>query len=220
MSNGSETEFVVRQCREGEPKALGWLRLTHQEPLRNILLARGATLTEVDDLLADLWADCVVGTDDKPALLDKFKGRCSLRGWLATVLTNRWIDLKRKEQRRAELPSDGELPIDGDTALTEAHSNNDDSLLELLHRSIEGAFARAPAQAIVILRLVHEHGLTQREVCRMAGWSEAKVSRLMSEAMAQIRADALKAIKTLDPWLELSWDDLEAMCEIYQSGFY
>jgi len=220
MRKGPDTEFVVRQCRQGEPNALGWLRLTHHEALRSILLARGASLTEAEDLLADLWADCVPGSEDKPPLLDKFNGRCSLRGWLATVLTNRWIDLKRKEHRRAQLPVNGESSADEEMSEAELPRTRDDSLLELLYRSIGEAFARSPAQALVVLRLVHEYGLTQREICRMADWSEAKVSRLLSEAMAQIRKDALRSLKTRDPWLELSWEDLEAMCEIYQKGFF
>ena len=70
------------------------------------------------------------------------------------------------------------------------------------------------------LRVLCEQGLTQREICRMAGWSESKVSRLLSETMAQIQEDALRALKASDPWLELSWDDLVAMCEVYQNGFF
>jgi RNA polymerase sigma factor (sigma-70 family) len=136
------------------------------------------------------------------------------------VLTNRWIDLKRKEQRRAVLPANGEPAAEEEMAAEESPPARDDSLLELLYRSIGEAFARSPAPALVVLRLVHEYGLTQREICHMADWSEAKVSRLLSEAMAQIRKDALRSLKARDPWLELSWEDLEAMCEIYQRGFF
>src|SRR5262245_34215844 len=48
----------VVQCREGDPQALADLRAQYHASLGNILRARGASPTEVDDLLADLWADC------------------------------------------------------------------------------------------------------------------------------------------------------------------
>jgi len=220
MSDGSETKFIFRQCCRGEPEALVQLRQRQHEQLRNILRARGATVTEAEDLLADLWADCVPVADDQPTLLDKFNGRCSLQGWLATVLTNRWIDLKRKERRKEELPADGEGLGGEGLEPACAPLARDDTLLELLHRSIREAFARTSAPALLVLRLVHEQGLTQREVCRMAGWSETKMSRMLSETMAQIQKDALRALKASDPWLELSWEDLVAMCEVYQNGFF
>ena len=46
------------------------------------------------------------------------------------------------------------------------------------------------------------------------------MSRMLSETMAQIQKDALRALKASDPWLELSWEDLVAMCEVYQNGFF
>src|SRR5438445_2247019 len=91
--------LLAQQCQQGEPDALAELRERYHPVLARFLLARGASGTEMEDLLADLWADCVPGDDDRPSLLEKFSGRCSLRSWLATVSTNRLIDLKRKQKR-------------------------------------------------------------------------------------------------------------------------
>src|SRR5262245_37888570 len=99
----SDALLPVLQCREGDPQALASLREQHHASLANILRARGASPTEVEDLLADLWADCVPGQANRPSLLEKFSGKCTLQGWLATVATNRWFDLKRKQARRIEL---------------------------------------------------------------------------------------------------------------------
>src|ERR1041385_9176941 len=89
----------VARCRQGDPDALAEVREKCQGPLLGILLSRGADRTEAEDLLADLWADCVPGNDDRPSILEKFSGKCTLQGWLATVATNRWVDRKRKQSR-------------------------------------------------------------------------------------------------------------------------
>jgi RNA polymerase sigma factor (sigma-70 family) len=211
----------VLRSQQGDAEALAGLRLKHHPALVNILLARGASRTETEDLLADLWADCVPGSDDRPSLLEKFSGKCSLQGWLATVATNRWIDFKRRHSRRVEISSaPGESEEDAFERLpADASAYQEDTLVELLRESLRAAFARCPAEAMVLLRLVYLHGVTQREVVRMFGWSEAKVSRLLSRAMEQIETDTLGELKKRDAWLELTWQDFLDLCQTHQIGF-
>src|SRR5256885_5202 len=95
-SDPVEESLLLKKCQQGESDALGRLRTQYHPAVLNILRARGASATEAEDLLADLWGDCVPGVDDRPSLLDKYSGKCALQNWLATVATHRWIDLKRK----------------------------------------------------------------------------------------------------------------------------
>src|SRR5438477_1621141 len=97
----------VSKCRQGDVEALAGLRERCHGSLLGILLARGADRTEAEDLLADLWADCVPGHDDRPSILEKFSGKCTVQGWLATVATNRWVDRKRKQSRHVDAGVDG-----------------------------------------------------------------------------------------------------------------
>jgi RNA polymerase sigma factor (sigma-70 family) len=184
-----------------------------------MLLARGASPTEAEDILADLWADCVPGADERPSLLEKFSARCSLQNWLATVATNRWLDFKRRQARLIEVDS----PQSGTEKLeslgTSILALREDSLIELLRDSLEAGFAHCSPSAMVLLRLVYLHGVTQREVVRMLGWSGSKVSRYLSQAMGQIEQDTLKEARKRDPWLELSWQDFMDLCETHQIGF-
>jgi RNA polymerase sigma factor (sigma-70 family) len=210
----------VLKCQHGDSESLAQLRGRHNPTLRQILCARGATPTEADDLLADLWADCVPGEDDRPSLLQKFNGKCSLQGWLATVATRRWIDLKRRQTRRVDIPP----PIDGSTNFFErvpdsGASGRDDILVSLLRESLKSAFALCPAQSLLMLRLVYVHGLTQREVMRMWGWTESKVSRALSQAMRDIETNTLQHLKQADRWLELTWQDFTDLCETHQLSF-
>jgi RNA polymerase sigma factor (sigma-70 family) len=212
----------VQKCQQGDPNALAWLREKCHSALTNILLARGANRTEAEDTLADMWSDCVPGRPDRPALLEKYSGKCNIQGWLATVATNRWIDRKRRDSKQVDLPPlDPEKPEESslDHLPAAASTMKEEALVELLRTSLQSAFASCPAELMVLLRLVYIHGLSQREVVRMLGWHESKVSRALSQAMRQIQTDTLQELKKRDPLLELTWQDFVDLCETQQIGF-
>ena len=221
LDDPSDERTPVHRCQQGDPAALAELREKHQPSLTNILRARGATVDETEELLADLWGDCVPKDNDQTALLDKFSGKCSVQAWLATVATRRWIDLKRKQARHGEtsLPArDGECdPIENLPAAGVAIQ--EDTLVELLRESLRAAFAACSPMDLLMLRLVYLHGLSQRELMRMWGWSESKVSRELSHAMERIEQTTLQNLKQKDSWLDLTWQDFVDLCETHRVGF-
>jgi RNA polymerase sigma factor (sigma-70 family) len=212
-SNRHESE-QVRQAQQGDPEALAELRLHSHARLVHILLARGANPNEAEDILADLWSECVPGAGGKPSLLAKFGGRHSLLGWLARVASNRWVDLKRRGARHTGGEESQLEDLPG--CPTELQ---DDNLLTMLRESLRTAFANCPGQAMILLRLVYVHGLTQREVGRMVGWSESKISRAFSQAMEQIKTQTLRDLRRRDPGLELSWEDFLGLCDEEKTDF-
>lgn len=211
----------VSKCRQGDVDALAELRERCHGPLLGILLTRGATRTEAEDLLADVWADCVPGQNDRPSILEKFSGKCTLQGWLATVATNRWIDLKRKQNRLVYPENNSSNSNENDyvARLEAAPYASEDTLIALLRDCLKSAFARCEPEARVLLRLVYLHELSQREIVQMLGWSESKVSRFLSRAMKEIETHTLAEVKKRDSWLELSWQDFVELCETHQIGF-
>jgi RNA polymerase sigma factor (sigma-70 family) len=215
-----DERLLVQKCAEGDPTALARVREQFHTTLFNILLSRGASRTETEDLLADLWVDCVPGDSERPSLLEKFSGRCSLQGWLATVATRRWIDLKRKVARRMDLNQTADSSEDAIERLPASPlEGTEDSLVQLLRESLQAAFAICPPESMVLLRLVYLHGLTQRELVRLLRWNESKMSRVLSEAMSQIERNTLRELKKRDPLLELNWQDFLDLCETEQVGF-
>jgi RNA polymerase sigma factor (sigma-70 family) len=213
---------LLEQCQQGDPEALAELRDRHHRALENILVARGASPAEAEEALAEIWARCVAGGEESPSLLEKFNGNCRLLSWLARVVTNRWLDHKRKDRFR------GEPPITPDAGSrteffyripAELQGEPDAAIVALLRDSLRAAFARCAPDALVLLRLVYLHDVSQREVMRMLGWSESKVSRTLSRAMDEIRTEALRQLKAREPLLTLTWQDLQDLCETEQKGF-
>ncbi len=217
--NSDDENHRVHRCLQGNPAALAELREAHHPSLVNILRARGASRDETEELLADLWGDCVPTNGEQPSLLDKFSGKCPVLGWLATVATRRWIDLKRKQTRRGENvpPENNHAAIE--TFPAAALPASEDVLVDLLRDSLQTAFAACPGADLLMLRLVYLHGLSQREIMRMWNWSESKVSRKLSQAMEHIGQDTLLNLKRRDPWLDLTWQDFVDLCETHRVGF-
>jgi RNA polymerase sigma factor (sigma-70 family) len=217
-----QLRLEVPERLQGDPSLLPRLREEYHSFLLNTLIARGASATEAEELLADLWGDCVGQSEDRPSLLEKFSGKCPLRSWLTTVATHRLVDLKRRQKHRGELSrTDGEDkerdPFEQLPASPAARSEA--GLVALLKDSLQAAFANSPAAALLMLRLVYLNGLSQREVGRMWGWHESKVSRSLTQAMEEIETITLRELKRRDPWLELAWQDFLELCESHQIGF-
>jgi RNA polymerase sigma factor (sigma-70 family) len=209
----------VNRCLKGDSAALARLRDHCHPSLLNILLSRGASRTETEDLLADLWFDCVPGADDKPSLLEKFNGKSRLLGWLSTVAIRRWIDMKRRQARTVSRDDSDEEGGPGEMEPARDRLHGEDALIELLRSSLQHAFTNCSTEVTVLLRLRYIHNLSQRELVRMLGWHESKISRLLSSSMEDIQAVTLAEIKRRDPWLRLTWEDLLDLCDNLGTGF-
>ena len=180
--------------------------------IAKILSARGASPTEAGDLTRNLLSDCVAGGE---ALLRRYNGRCSLQSWLATCGTRRFIDYKRHESKKTDLPGNP----DDDTAdpfqsvVAPDASQSEASLTALLRKALEAAFTACPAESRFMLRLVYLQGLTQREIGRMWNHHESKVSRRLTRDMETIRTTTLAKVREIDPFLRLTWEDFLELCE-------
>ena len=189
------------------------LRSRYHGRLVAVLCARGASATEAEDLVADLWSDCFAAPPNRQTLLSKYQGRCALESWLLTVATHRLIDLKRRQSFRVEVPASDRSSDDFFDRRPQPESvPREESLLRLLRAAIRNAFSRRDSESVLMLKLVHLHQLTQREIARMWGWHESKVSRALEVARESIARDILVELKRTDPWLELRWEDFLDLC--------
>ena len=197
------------------------LRGRYHNRVVSLLCARGASATEAEDLVADLWSDCFQAPAGRPTLLAKYQGRCALESWLMTVATNRLVDLKRRQKFRVEVSSSESAPDAFFDRQTQPEASaTEDSLLRLLRDAIQQAFSKRAPESILMLKLVHLHQVTQREIARMWGWHESKVSRTLEQSKKEIAGEILVQLKKVDPWLELRWDDFLELCAGSADGLF
>ncbi len=201
---------LVERALAGDDAAIRDLRDQHNGRLKARLLRRGASETDAQEILVDLWADCVMG---------KFRrwqpqAGSSLIGWLSSVATNRLIDHFRKQKFHADPVSvdGGEEDALSRVRAADAPAPRDAELSRLLRSSLAYALQQCDQTGLFMLKLVHLQGLTGREIARMWGWHESKVSRTVSHTEEQIREWTLAEVRRREPALELVWEDLLELC--------
>jgi len=203
----------VQQVLSGDDRAAAELRSRYHGKLVGVLRSRGANQTESEDLVADLWTDCFAAPANRQTLLTKYQGRCALESWLLTVGTNRLIDLKRRQNFRVEVASSEQSTEDFfDRTPQVEKPSSEKQLVQLLRVAIQRAFASQDPETVLMLKLVHLHQLTQREIARMWGWHESKVSRALELTRQTVGRLILAELKKIDPWLELRWEDFVELC--------
>lgn len=201
---------LAQRCLEGDEQALQHYRDTIAPRLSASLISAGASASEAEEIAGSLWADCVCGGKACPPRLTRYRGQCSLLGWLKSVAINQLIDLKRRSTRWQRISDElrhEDAPTRSGSAIL-----SDPPLIDLLKSAVTRSLAACPSQPLVMLQLRHVNGLTQRELAAIWGWHESKVSRLLADTIADIAREVAREVKKTDPWLTLSWDDFLELC--------
>ena len=200
---------LVQQCLEGSEEAINELKKSLTPFLTKVLASYGASKDEIDDILAQLWGDCLTGS--RP-LFHVFNGKSALKSWLTAISVNRWISLKRREAQHARAVQ--HLAIDAESSQQNGKSASqaDTAIIEILGPALRRAFAACDVEELILLQLVHVYGVTQREIASLWKWHESRVSRHIKRAEEKIAELTLQAVKETDPYLELRWNDFVELC--------
>lgn len=217
----AEDVALVQKALAGDEETARVFESEYRPTLERVLMARGVARGDAEDLVADIIAECF-GAGRKGALevrlLEKYEGRSSLSTWLIRITWNRWLDLKRRDKFRGELPryeDDEARGTDGFDRVADDHEDEDfieTDLAELMAGAIKSAFASLEPDVLVMLKLSFLHGVSQTDIARMWQCDQTRISRTLSSARSQIAAETLRAIKAADPGLDLDWDDFKRLC--------
>jgi RNA polymerase sigma factor (sigma-70 family) len=201
---------LVERCLGGDDAAINDLKKSHASYLEAILRAYGAAAGEIEEVLAGLWRDCLVGQVSRDPLFAKYNGASALRNWLGAIVVNRWISVKRADSARERAYQR--------VAVEQPQANGqpdlpDPELSRILESAIRGALAECDAEALVILQLVHSHGINQKEIARLLGWTESTTSRMVRKAEERLSREILRRVRQADAYLEVCWEDFLRLCE-------
>ena len=203
---------LAQSCLEGDEERVRALKADHFSSLFQMLVATGASPVEAQDLLSQLWIDCVVGPGRPEPLLARYNGLSPLRAWLKSIAMNRWISLKRSQAVHARAVERLEVPLADTSGIKHPASDPAQEIKHILAASIRKALESCGSEDLVLLQLVHAHQLTRRELALIWGWDESKMSRRLKDAAARIASSTLELVKKSDPHLDITWDDLLDLC--------
>lgn len=206
---------LAQRCLDRDEAALRRLMGRFGEPTVACLVRRGATRSEGEEQVGELWAECVERASGLPGRLLHYDGNCALQTWLNTVAFHRWYNARRTQQRRDRIlgtvaPGSEEDPGEVDAAAETPES--DAPLIAMMREALEEAFAQCPAEDFVILQLMHCDRLRLHELALMFECHEGSMSKRVRRAEKKIAAAVLGNISARDPGVVLTWDDFLELC--------
>lgn len=210
---------LVDRAVNGDVAAVRDFQETYRPMLERVLMSRAVDRLQAEDLVADIIAECFgAGKNGQTRpLIEKFEGRSSLSTWMIRITWNRWLDLKRRDKFRGELPSYDDDDRSGDQFDRVAGVNPDDELLdsdlsELMGRAIREAFDSLGPDVLLMMKLSYLHGVSQAIIARMWQCDQTRVSRLLTAAREQVAAVTMQRIREADSSLKLEWEDFQKLC--------
>ncbi len=211
---------LVDRAVSGDAAAVREFQDNYRPMLERVLMSRGVDRLQAEDLVADIIAECFgAGKNGRTRpLIEKFEGRSSLSTWMIRITWNRWLDLKRRDKFRGELPSyDDDDDRTGDKFDRVAGDNPDDHLLdsdlaELMGRAIREAFDSLSPDVLLMMKLSYLHGISQANIARMWQCDQTRVSRSLTAAREQVAAVTMQRIREADSSLQLEWEDFQKLC--------
>ncbi len=211
---------LVDKAVGGDEDAVRAFQEEYQPMLERVLMSRGVERTQARDLVADVVAECF-GAGKKGQtrpLLEKFEGRSSLSTWMIRITWNRWLDLKRRDKFRGDLPSYDDDEDRGGDRFDRLEGDDlgedllDEDLSELMGRAIREAFESLEPEVLLMLKLSYLHGISQTVIAQMWQCDQTRVSRSLTSARQHIASETMRLIREADPKLELEWEDFHKLC--------
>ena len=200
----------------GETAAVEEFVTTYQPMLQRFvssLDSKSCGASQVFSIADDIITDCCAGEEP---LISKFSGTGDggIGSWLRTVARYRFYNLMRSPALKKRSHAD--------TALDEAADDGDafaeDSELAAVE-ALRGAVAyanrvvgEASPTGIVLLRLIHLHGIPGAVLASLWGKHAAQVTRRVSDTMEKFRDEVLASLHAWDPLFAMSWADCAALC--------
>lgn len=207
---------LVERCLEQDKKSLATLRDNFHDTLFKNLTYRGATPVEAEDILEDVWSDCIARPSDGRSLLSLYSGRAALKTWLSIVTLNRYLERKGSYHDRNTSSFEEHQPSYERIHSSSTENFNDEaclSLKTLFDRTLTKQLRGLDVRIRLVLRLVYIESLSRQEVAKMFGWSNAKMTRKIQEALRQIEVGTLREIKKVEPRLTITWEDILEISE-------
>jgi RNA polymerase sigma factor (sigma-70 family) len=213
---------LARQIVSGDQSAAQSFSDNYRSYLEALLLRKTTdprSSQKARDIAVDVIGDCFQSHEkemDRLSILELYEGRTSLKGWLATVALSRLKNWWRSADFRLTI---GE--VDG-IDLIESFSDSpdlqsDQDAVAMIRVALEQSLNALRPDEIVFLRLVFLFNVRRERIAEMWGCHPSTVGRLLTDAATRVRETTQHHLRLLDPYLEITWEDLVEVCRKHGS---
>lgn len=204
---------LASACEQGAETAWRALHRQFARRLEGFAVKRGLCSPEAEALIQDVLGDLASPPPRAAArtLLGTYDGSGSLFGWLSVVVVRRIAGQARRRKPQAlEALPEGEQQAAGWPQARASATPAETALSGEVQARFPSAFARAfdalTAQQRLALVLKHRDGRSQREIGVLLGVGEARVSRIVSAALAGLVEGLDDTLGREAPGDRLAWE--------------
>lgn len=209
--------FLCAASAAGDDKAVAALERDYFQPTAAAVERLRVDTAAADDVLQQIRAAMLIGTDDREAEILRFSGRGSLLGWLRVVATRAALRTKRKKQPRPVEPDasvlDDVAMASGDPELEQIRTRYAPQLQEALG----WAFGQLRADQRLLLRMYVVDGSTLAELGAVHGVDASTVSRWLRAVREQI---GVSARRRLTDTLKLRQSECDSLVELLRGELH
>jgi RNA polymerase sigma-70 factor len=176
--------FLAVACETDVPGAWETLSRMFLPRLEPVILRRGATPADAEEIVANLPGDLARPVDGGAPYIARYDGSGSLFRWLATVVLRRHADrLRRNRIKSLDTGADAPDPRSNDPA----EHVLDGEAAECLKQALEAAFEKLTRREFLSVHFKYRAGLPQRRIASLVDTDEPGLSRILGRAVQKIR---------------------------------
>jgi RNA polymerase sigma-70 factor (ECF subfamily) len=157
----NDDDLLIELCQKGDRNAFDALIRKYEARAYQYAYR----LTSNQDEASDIVADAFVRVYNA---LKNFRGQSSFGTWLYRILTNCYLDLRKKERTRRHESLEANLNLDGNEVQRQFEDDSDgpDEILERNAReaAVQGALGKMPEYQQAMLVMYHVEMLTYEEI--------------------------------------------------------
>jgi DNA-directed RNA polymerase specialized sigma24 family protein len=169
--------------------------------------------TQILGMASDIIHECCSGTNP---LISKYSGTGTggVGAWLRTVARYRFYNIMRSPGIKKR--TDSELALENATDDSDAFQEEAEmAAVEALRGAVAYAnhvVGQATPTGLVLLRLIHLHGIQGKVLAELWGKHAAQVSRTVAQTAEAFQQEVMNALKAWDPLYEMTWADCAGLC--------
>jgi len=176
--------FLAVACETDVPGAWQTLSRMFLPRLEQVILRRGATPADAEEIVENLPGDLARPVDGGAPYITRYDGSGSLFRWMATVVLRRHADrFRRNRVKRLDPGVDLPDPRAGDPA----EQALDAEAAECLRQALEAAFEHLTRREYLSVHFKYRAGLPQRRIASLVDTDEPGLSRILGRAVQKIR---------------------------------
>jgi RNA polymerase sigma-70 factor (ECF subfamily) len=194
----SDDDVLLAALRRGDEAAFCRLVERHQASMVRVARMHVASEAAAEEVAQEAWLGVLYG-------LARFEGRCSLKGWIFSIVVNCARSRGARDKRTVPMSSlgaedEGGPSVHPDRFLDDGHPRwpghwsqppaawgEDDLVSRETLEAIGAAMATLPPKQRVVMTMRDVEGLGSEETCQVLGLSEANQRVLLHRARSKVR---------------------------------